>query len=343
MPPDNMDEIMDEFKKQSSDESRSKIALGILKKNFIPPEITCRSKDKEKSIKFRTDGNRLISSHKDKPNELILAWELYSKSIAYAKNLSEELALAYANRSFVLFSFRKYTECIEDIDRALQLNYPDNLKTKLLIRKSESLLELGNPTVQNSYKEAIFWLEKMPLNDANRKVFETKINAINSAWKNKKPKKIARKQKSLPSYKKNPKIPSASNALAIKYNEKFGKHVVTTRKVRAGEVLAFEKPYVVVLKGENVYTHCSHCLQVAWASIPCEHCIYAIYCSQKCKDEAWKQYHDIECPVKGFLLDLNFNDLAPLSMRLAVLAIREAGSIENLNKELKAIDNCKGN
>lgn len=334
-------EAMDEFKKLNSDESRAKIALEILEK-FKRANVTCMSKDKLKSIEFRNDGNKLIS-HKDQPDKLILAWELYSKSIAFGENFSEVLALAYANRSYTLFCLSKYTECIEDIDRALQLNYPEHLKAKLICRKAESLLELGNPTVSNSCTEAIQWLEKMSLDGKNRTVLETKINAINSASKNIQPSKIVRQQKSLPSYEVNPKIPCASNALAIKYNEKYGKHVVTTRNVRVGEILIVEKPYLLVLKPEDVYTHCSHCLQVAWASIPCEHCVSAMFCSQKCKDEAWTQYHDIECFFKDHLLNIGMNELTSLSMRLALLAIREAGSIENLKQELKEIESCKGN
>jgi len=63
----------------------------------------------------------------------------YTKSIAVASNDSEELAIAFTNRSAMFFQLKKYNFCILDIDRALN-NYPDTLKSKLFERKGKCFM-----------------------------------------------------------------------------------------------------------------------------------------------------------------------------------------------------------
>ena len=89
-------------------------------------------------------------------------------------------------------------------------------------------------------------------------------------------------------------------------------------------------------------THCSNCLKVCWANIPCDNCTYAMYCSEECKDDQWKRCHDIECAVFPMLIKYDFNDIVFLSIRLAVLAVKEAGDIKKLRILLETVDKCNG-
>ncbi|KAF5302587.1 hypothetical protein FQA39_LY10205 [Lamprigera yunnana] len=62
----------------------------------------------------------------------------YSESVAYAPQNSEEMGLAFANRSAVLFHLKLYKECLEDVARALSGKYPPHLCDKLLRRREKA-------------------------------------------------------------------------------------------------------------------------------------------------------------------------------------------------------------
>ncbi|KAF7995910.1 hypothetical protein HCN44_007017 [Aphidius gifuensis] len=93
------------------------------------------------SMIWREVGNKEYTTAKNK-DYLRKSIEAYTKSIAFAPAGSEELSLAYANRSAVLFRARLYEDCLLDIERSLKLDYPDRLKTKLFLRQSLCLKAL---------------------------------------------------------------------------------------------------------------------------------------------------------------------------------------------------------
>lgn len=327
------------FMTAENDQLRMVFMYDVLNEFHGIPNAKCETKNTLDSTKFRNQGNRIFLST-PRATEYIKAWELYSKSIAFAPNNSEELSLAFANRSAVLVHLGKYSEAVNDIERALDLNYPEHLKAKLFLRKAECLALLGDSQLTRAHEETLFWLNKMCLDDTKMEKFTNKLTDI------RKLPKIKIDDNSdpiVPTILPQNEIPCATSALAVKFNDMFGRHVVTTRHIEPGEILAVEKPYSLILATENMYTHCAHCLRIAWSSIPCEHCVFVLYCSKNCKELAWKNYHDIECPVTGLLLNLEMNKLGLFSMRLTILAVREFGNLKNLKDELIQVDSCKGN
>lgn len=322
-------------------EFRVKTAVEALM-DVLPLDVQCELKSSKLSHKLRLAADNLFFSDKRNLPSLLKALELYSKSVAVAENKSRELPLAYANRSAILFNLRKHAECVKDIDRALQLNYPDSLRANLLRRKAKCLTLLGEPGADNACEEARRWLQNVNLTDNKKEKLKQKIE-IAMDFRELPESGESRKKVPFPIIERHAKIPCASTAVDIKYSKEYGRHIVANRDIAAGEVLAIEKPYALLLKPDCIYTHCSHCFRRAWDAIPCPHCIHAMYCSEKCRNEAWGQYHDIECPIKPYLQSLTMNDLAPFSLKLAVLAVREAGGIEKLRQQLQQIDDCKGN
>lgn len=315
--------------------------LNVMLEYNIIPQVCDNKKDAKESEKLREQGNKIFISTPLKNYTCVEALKLYTKSIAYAPYPSEQLALAYANRSAVLIKLHKYKLCIQDIDRTLALAYPNNLRAKLYVRKVECLNALKNPNVEDTIKEAQYWLEKVSLD--NRKKLNEKLKSIKNMLPSQKFKKEKfMKQAPLPKIKThNIEVPCASDAITIKYNDKYGRHIVATRKINPGEVIAIEKPYSLILTPDNIYTHCSNCLEVSWANIPCEYCTYAMYCSEECKAMEWKKYHDIECAIFPSMLKMNFVKLDLFSLRLAIQAVREATSIQELRKELEEVDSCE--
>lgn len=95
-------------------------------------ESSLAVKSEATSLEYRNAGNTYFRN-----GEFANALELYCKSIATAPKNSPELAIAFGNRSAVLFKLKKYRLSLLDINRALQGNYPDSMKSKLIKRKQE--------------------------------------------------------------------------------------------------------------------------------------------------------------------------------------------------------------
>lgn len=99
--------------------------------------------DNFKSIKsFKDDQRstelRLQANEKFEVNDWYAAMDLYTKSLCNAENDSENVALAYANRSACFFHQHKYNETLIDIELAEQSNPPGILIPELNARKYDS-------------------------------------------------------------------------------------------------------------------------------------------------------------------------------------------------------------
>lgn len=75
---------------------------------------------------------------------------MYNKSICFSEPGSENIAIGYANRSAVLFEWKRYRECLLNIELARKANYPARLMHKLDKREKDclKLLESQPPDVQ---------------------------------------------------------------------------------------------------------------------------------------------------------------------------------------------------
>ncbi|CAK9824094.1 SET and MYND domain-containing protein 4 [Anthophora retusa] len=296
------------------------------------------TKDTKKSEKIREVANRTYIKSSLTQSTCVQILKMYTRSITYAPNPSEELALVYGNRSLILLKLHKYEECIQDINRSLTITNLDNLRAKLYLRKLDCLYALNCYDIEDTIKEVQCFLDNMSLGDNYRKALSDKLLSREKVFVPNETKKNLCQfpQPKIKSY--NVEFPCASDALSVKYNEEYGRHIVATRNISPGEVLIIEKPYSYLLTPKNVYTHCSYCLEVYWALIPCDHCVYAAYCSEKCKTAAWEKYHDIECAIVPHMLKMKFTKLDIFSLRLTIQTVREATSIKDLRKELEEVD-----
>lgn len=295
-----------------------------------------RSKNNEEASRLRNEGNRMFAMKNDLGFKESL--EFYTKSIAHAAPGSKELALGYSNRSAALFELDSPKECVEDIERALQLaSFPVNLKPKLYLRRAECLSKLS----RLSYIESKFWMKALPLNDDGRSHLEKTLKKY--------PAKIKHKEKfvneaSDPPKLKSPhdKYPFASDAIDLEYSKSAGRRIVAARDIEVGEVLIVEKPCFTYLDIPKLYTHCSHCMTSMWAGIPCDYCVNVVYCSAECQKNAWKKYHQMDC----LFFDLMLQYQCPLSggqcAKFLMQVILEAGGLEPLKERLKKFKDCKG-
>lgn len=118
-------------------------------KYFDKIKLNCTlraSKCNKRSEEFRMLGNKQFSL---KQRNYFHALELYNKSICFSEMNSENISIGYANRSAVLFEWKKYRECLENIEMARMANYPKRLQHKLDKREKDciQLLEKQEPEI----------------------------------------------------------------------------------------------------------------------------------------------------------------------------------------------------
>ncbi|XP_058448675.1 SET and MYND domain-containing protein 4-like [Malaya genurostris] len=213
----------------------------------------------------------------------IAAIECYNESIALSNGGSKNLAIAYANRSAVCFELKEYNACLENIRLVLQNPYPERLIPKLLQRK-QCCLEMIN----NNHRPAHF----------DMILCEPKLCS-----------------------KPNPKIPFISDCLELEKNDRFGRHLVTNKKLNPGDFVVIEKPFSKMLLPNLRYMNCDYCLEDKFLIlIPCHHCSITMFCSEMCQQKAYQSYHRIECPIIKHLHKLfPLKVLVPL--RTTIMAI----------------------
>ncbi|XP_055308389.1 SET and MYND domain-containing protein 4-like [Sitodiplosis mosellana] len=97
-------------------------------------ELPQIQKDNQQSTEWRLKGNTLFGQQK---------WEeaaiCYNKSLCFAEVGTENVALAYSNRSACLFRVHMYNEVLIDIDLAIRAKLPAHLLPKLEQRKKDTL------------------------------------------------------------------------------------------------------------------------------------------------------------------------------------------------------------
>lgn len=302
--------------------------------------IKYESKNEEIATKKINVGNKMISIAPLK--EVI---KIYNEALAHALPGSEVLARAFANRSAVLTNSAMYEDSLKDIERALKIGYPDNLKAKLYARKAKNLLALSQkmcPEVKEAIAQANMWIEKM--DDSNKKKVLSSLDQLQTQSL-KKPVKKWDDNFFMPKItNENPKILRASYAIDIQQSEKFGRHIVATKDIKAGEAVMLHKAYSTILFTKHWHTYCWNCVKFTFSCVPCNHCTNVVYCNENCRDEAWKDHHDIECQVIRSLVahDKNNIEMNVASLRLLIKAIKEYGNVEALYKKVQDLEQIEG-
>ena len=306
-------------------------------------------KSSEKSIKLRNDGNELYKKVGTNPLDREEVYKAYSQSIAFAKPNSEELALAYGNRSALLHRIEKYKESILDIDRALEINKSDSYKIKLLCRKIECLAYQGLPECNDVCAQTELFVKNIEcLDDKTKQNLNKTMSLAKKLLKNVETSKRQEKDE-VPEHMKillQKENGNPFDSISIRHNEKYGRYLSAKRDFGAGEIIYVENSSIKVINHINFYIYCGHCLATSWSTVPCDYCHWCMFCSEKCKNEAWEKYHDIECIIIAHLLEqghvLRQIHYLMLTVRLLIIGAREASGINNLKSELKAVDSCTG-
>lgn len=105
---DEVGVISEKFSRLKGNAKRVEFAANLLTKYSLFPQLVYQKKNDETSLSYRQQGNEAF-----KKKESFTAWKLYTKSISYATNDSDCLALGYANRSAVFYEKQMYKHCLE--------------------------------------------------------------------------------------------------------------------------------------------------------------------------------------------------------------------------------------
>lgn len=191
-------------------------------------------KSETKSRLLREEGNEKFKRKRD-----LEALTLYTQSILLAPPDSTMLALGYGNRSAVLKSLNKYEDCIKDIERAISLNFPENLVYKLLARQGECLQAVGK--LEDALKIFLNAQEKLKVSGLNEERLTEQMKLISDMilkCKNCKTlfcKEVDNGTKAPnKSYGQNEEITCASSCVRIEYSPYIGRHLCATQDIMPG-------------------------------------------------------------------------------------------------------------
>ncbi|XP_063989098.1 SET and MYND domain-containing protein 4-like isoform X2 [Diachasmimorpha longicaudata] len=332
-----------------NDEDRIRLTIAILGEHSLlgggtPTEKSAYALGKDLNLSqiHGSSADHLLRHRKRAKHDIVI--QLCTLAIMCAPVDSQELAIAYGRRAEALLQVKLYEDCLKDVERAVKLEYPPSLMTKLLLIKTRalaSLFEVDSIIVEKAIEETKALAKEMsgnkrgPITYVLNQIISGKVKRSNHVvkWND---------EGSLPDFPPghvdNAELPGASAAIAIRYSGKYGRHVVATRDIDVGEVLAVQMPYAAVLELDRRNTNCWYCLKQTWSGIPCDECVTVLFCSEECKERAWSEFHDIECNILGFIITEKMDITAIMSARLLIKGWREAGSWERLKENMEAIE-----
>lgn len=91
-------------------------------------------KSDEVSLQNRNHGNQIFQFRMFGP-----AMEMYNESLCTALPGSQNVSLAYGNRSACFLRLKMFAECLKDIELAKEAGFPEHLMPKLDQRKEDCL------------------------------------------------------------------------------------------------------------------------------------------------------------------------------------------------------------
>lgn len=204
------------------------------------------------SRNYRIAGNEQFACKKFK-NAIVL----YNKSLCFAENDSEELAIAFANRSACYFELKNYENCLVDIRLAKEGKFPAKLLPKLQKRQEDCELFISQRTehVENNFEELLL------------------------------------------SFPPHESIPYMAECLRIEKDEGQGAMVITTCDLEIGQNVMIEPFMDSETSEESLYFLCDNCCKFATKSnlIPCRVCTDIMFCYNECRDSAQNVHYYLDC------------------------------------------------
>ncbi|RWS31739.1 SET and MYND domain-containing protein 4-like protein [Leptotrombidium deliense] len=102
---------------------------------------------------------------------------------------------------------------------------------------------------------------------------------------------------SIPLLTEHMRTPGFNSSLQIRTNEEKGRYVITNKDMKKGTMVISENAVGFWLAPCRYELCCNFCMKIlAKRYVSCRNCKAVRYCSLFCENNAWTQYHSIECP-----------------------------------------------
>ena len=259
-------------------------------KHFIPEE-SYQGKDNKEAQKIY-DASRTIIKHTGERG-ILLKVSFLTKALFAAEPKNSLYAQLILDRARCWYCLGFLTRCIKDCDYLINLSIP-----------SESINDETNEWNDRKTESTIL---KSKCSERLKRTSKTsqKQSRVNST-----PFGIC----TLPKVdgKPNVKLKSCSDAVALAYDKKRGRHLVAARNIKTGSVLIVDDPFSFSTDCRALQTNCLHChvsLKLEDnVSLPCESCRTVAYCSDICRQESWNNYHKYECTIFDYFYENNLRD-----------------------------------
>lgn len=194
-------------------------------------------------------------SHRERGKQLFVekefvgAMQAFNVAMLFSPRRSDEMALAFANRSACFLHLNMPNECLTDIELAKQSNYPQNLLHKLNDRTTKC-----HTLKEKNVKPALYAMGEPVLSFAEHGTFA-----------------------------------GVADCLEIQRNDEFGQHVVTTRDLEIGQTILVEHPFSIVPRKccGQYFDRCFYCFKKFKNFISCTDCNAGFYCNKQCMEKAF--------------------------------------------------------
>ncbi|XP_055901234.1 SET and MYND domain-containing protein 4-like isoform X2 [Biomphalaria glabrata] len=282
---------------------------------------TWHGKSAEVSKVWRNKGNKYFQLKQYKT-----AVDAYTQSCLNAPvGSGDNLALAFGNRSAALFHLELYKECLLDIQRATESGFPVDSFHKLLSRKTNALLRLGQmEQAEQSYQMLKEFVNgnQFSLNGSSKEEFLKEVACLAAQFSERKSSIIDHPAPAAarPSVYIgiNLIVSQASKALTLNVTPEKGRHLLANRFIPKGSSIIVERPFAAVLLPDQYENLCHHCFsKLPVTSIGCDQCTYVRFCNEVCKEASWTSYHKTECRYLDLLHSVG---IAHLSLRIILCA-----------------------
>ncbi|GAA53888.1 SET and MYND domain-containing protein 4 [Clonorchis sinensis] len=242
------------------------------------------------------------------------ALKLYTKAIFFAES-AEKKALAFANRSCVLARLGADSAVLQDIELALQYEYPKIHRSRLLVRRAESFLKLGQTKeAQDAFTQATQCVNfEDPSTNALKKLIDQGLAKCTHVLQS--GDHCVGSASALPIFVRHPEplypptcvrrvvqsdagqttpgirgVPDPNSPIPFEVclgDGGIGWQLVVKKSVKPGELILVDKPYARRIHKDRVYSHCYQCFRRSLNLRPCRGCSEVGFCSSSCEEAAW--------------------------------------------------------
>lgn len=209
------------------------------------------------------DNLRKLANHaceNKEPKKMAKALKLFNKSLCYAEN-DENLAIGYAVRSGIYFDLKLYPECLRSIQLVRSMNgaYSEEIKDEIDRRE-------------------LLCMDAIAMENPALQMRDPLVAYINFPAHN--------------------SVPYIAGCLQLQKSPEFGRHIITAKALKPGDVIAIEKPFCTAPSKDLQYERCENCTEERSLNlIPCPSCTLVVFCSVECQKEALAGFHKYECPI----------------------------------------------